>query len=130
VNLPPIEHRVREAARQLAAACRREGRDPGEIGRSLWVFARPGRDPADPSLRAEYLPGSPWYADLPEGELDEAILAGSPEGCRSRIEAIRSGLGIDLPVLDCSGLAFDAARQVLDALAPEKTLVDPGDLGT
>jgi alkanesulfonate monooxygenase SsuD/methylene tetrahydromethanopterin reductase-like flavin-dependent oxidoreductase (luciferase family) len=130
VNLPPVADRVRAAARELEAACRREGRDPAAIGRSLWLFARPGRDPADSGLRAEFLHWSPWYADLPEGELDEAIVAGSPEGCRKRIEAIRSELGIDLPVLDCSGLAFDAARQVLDALAPEQSVVDPGDAGT
>jgi alkanesulfonate monooxygenase SsuD/methylene tetrahydromethanopterin reductase-like flavin-dependent oxidoreductase (luciferase family) len=130
VNLPPVARRVEEASAALAAACRREGRDPSAIGRSLWVFARPGRDPADPALRAEFLHWSPWYADLPEGDLDEAIVAGSPEGCRSRIEAIRSGLDVDLPVLDCSGLAFDAARQIVDALAPEKTLVDPKDSGT
>ena len=33
--------------------------------------------------------------------------------------------GIDLPVIDCSGLHYDAARHAIDALAPGKTLVDP-----
>jgi alkanesulfonate monooxygenase SsuD/methylene tetrahydromethanopterin reductase-like flavin-dependent oxidoreductase (luciferase family) len=130
VNLPPIAPRVREAEAALAAACRREGRDPAGIGRSLWVFARPGRDPADPALLAELLHWSPWHADLPEGELAASIVAGSPEGCRRRIEAIRGNLGIDLPVVDCSGLGFDAARQVLDALSPGQSLVDRGDSGT
>lgn len=125
VNLPPIRARVEHAGAQLAAACRALGRDPERIGRSLWIFARPGRDPADPQLRREFLRWNPWYADLAPHELEEAIVAGSPEGCRMRIESIRRDLRIDLPVVDCSGLHRDAARHVLDALAPEKTLVDP-----
>ena len=125
VNLPPIRKRVEEASEGLAAACRRLGRDPASVGRSLWVFARPGRDPADPELRREFLRWNPWYSDLPLGELGEAIVAGSPEGCRMRIDSIRSDLGVDLPVIDCSGLHYDAARHAIDALAPEKTLVDP-----
>jgi alkanesulfonate monooxygenase SsuD/methylene tetrahydromethanopterin reductase-like flavin-dependent oxidoreductase (luciferase family) len=125
VNLPPIRKRVEEAAESLATACRALGRDPASIGRSLWVFARPGRDPADPELRREFLRWNPWYADLPLGELGEAIVAGSPEGCRMRIDSIRRDLGVDLPVIDCSGLQYDAARHAIDALAPVKTLVDP-----
>jgi hypothetical protein len=116
---------VERAAESLAAACRALGRDPASIGRTMWVFARPGCDPADPGLRREFLRWNPWHADLPLGELAEAIVAGSPEGCRMRIDTIRRDLGIDLPVVDCSGLHFDAARHVIDALAPEKTLVDP-----
>jgi hypothetical protein len=91
----------------------------------MWIFARPGRDPADPELRREFLRWNPWYGDLPLSELGEAILAGSPEGCRMRIDSIRGDLGIDLPVIDCSGLHYDAARHAIEALAPEKTLVDP-----
>lgn len=125
VNLPPIRRRVEEAAAALARACAALGRDPAQIGRSLQLFARPGRDPEDPALRKEFLHWSPWYADLPEGELGEAIVAGSVASCRMRIEAIRRDLGIDLPVIDCGGLGHDAARQIVDALAPEKTLVDP-----
>jgi alkanesulfonate monooxygenase SsuD/methylene tetrahydromethanopterin reductase-like flavin-dependent oxidoreductase (luciferase family) len=125
VNLPPIPRLVEEAAASLAAACRAAGRDPEGIGRSLWVFARPGSDPADPSLLREFLRWNPWYADLPPGELSEALVAGEAENCRRRIEAIRRELRVDLPVIDCSGLDYDAARQVLDAFRPEKTLVDP-----
>jgi alkanesulfonate monooxygenase SsuD/methylene tetrahydromethanopterin reductase-like flavin-dependent oxidoreductase (luciferase family) len=128
-NLPPVRARVRRAADALAAACERAGRDPASIGRSLWVFARPGRDPADPALRREYLHWNPWHADLPQGDLAEAIVSGSPEGCRARIEAIRSELRVDLPVIDCAGLPFDAARQTLDALAPRGPLVDPQGSG-
>ena len=47
-----------------------------------------------------------------------------------RIEAIRRDLGVDLPVIDCAGLHYDAARHAIDALAPEKTLVDPATSGT
>src|SRR4029453_1965660 len=68
----PIEGGARRAAEQLAAACAREGRDPDSIGRSLWIFARPGRDPAEPALRQEFLHWNPWYADLPEGDLGES----------------------------------------------------------
>jgi alkanesulfonate monooxygenase SsuD/methylene tetrahydromethanopterin reductase-like flavin-dependent oxidoreductase (luciferase family) len=125
VNLPPIRRRVEDAAAALARECGALGRDPKTIGRSLWVFARPGRDPADPGLREEFLRWNPWHADIPVGELHEAVLAGSPEACRMRIESIRRDLGVDLPVIDCSGLQLDAARQAISALAPEKTLVDP-----
>ena len=41
VNLPPVASRVREAAAQLAEACRRRGRDPGEIA-ALAVDLHPG----------------------------------------------------------------------------------------
>jgi alkanesulfonate monooxygenase SsuD/methylene tetrahydromethanopterin reductase-like flavin-dependent oxidoreductase (luciferase family) len=125
VNLPPVRRRVEEAAGALARACAAQGRDAAGIGRSMQIFARPDRDPADPALREEFLRWSPWYADLPEGELREAIVAGSPASCRARIEAIRRDLAIDLPVIDCGGLHHDAARHTIDALAPEKTLVDP-----
>jgi alkanesulfonate monooxygenase SsuD/methylene tetrahydromethanopterin reductase-like flavin-dependent oxidoreductase (luciferase family) len=130
VNLPPIQRRVEQAASALARACQEVGRDPATIGRSLSIFARPGRDPADPALPEEFLHWNPWYADIPEGELGEAILAGSAESCRRRIESIRRDLGVDLPVIDCGGLQYDAARHAIDALAPEKTLVDPSTSGT
>lgn len=118
VNLPPVQKRVERAAEALASACRAEGRDPSRIGRSIWIFARPERDPGDPALREEFSHWHPWHRGLTEGELAEAIVAGSTGACRARIEMIRSDLRIDLPVLDCQGLRYDAARQVLDALAP------------
>jgi alkanesulfonate monooxygenase SsuD/methylene tetrahydromethanopterin reductase-like flavin-dependent oxidoreductase (luciferase family) len=118
VNLPPVRRRVREAAAALERACRERGRDPGEIERSMWVFARPGRDPGDPALRAEFRRWNPWFADVGDAELGEAIVAGDPAACRRTLAQIAAELRLALPVIDCSGLGADAARQVLDALAP------------
>lgn len=117
VNLPPVARRVLDASRRLEEACRARGRDPAEIGRSMWIFARPGADVADPAVHAAFRRWNPWFADLPEGELPEAILAG-PEGeCRERLAAIRSRLGIDLPVLDLSGLDRPATERVMERFA-------------
>lgn len=118
VNLPPVRQRVNEAAAALERACREHGRDPGAIDRSMWVFARPGRDPSDPALRAEFRRWNPWFADVTDAELGEAIVAGDPGACRRRLAQLAAELRLALPVVDCSGLQADAARQVLDALAP------------
>jgi len=116
VNLPPVARRVDEAAQTLARACRAHGRDPDAIARSLWIFARPGRDPGDPALRAEFRRWNPWFADVPDAELGEAIVAGDDAACRGRIATLRERLRLALPVVDCSGLDADAARRVVDAL--------------
>jgi alkanesulfonate monooxygenase SsuD/methylene tetrahydromethanopterin reductase-like flavin-dependent oxidoreductase (luciferase family) len=118
VNLPPVRRRVAEAAAALERACRACGRDPAAIERSLWVFARPGRDPGDPALRAEFRRWNPWFADVPDGELGEAIVAGDPADCRRTLAQLATELRLALPVLDCSGLDADAARQVIDAFSP------------
>lgn len=118
VNLPPVAARVARAAEHLEDACRRIGRDPREIGRSLWIFVRPDRDPDDPALAREFREHNPWFDDLPDAELPEAIVAGDAAGCRERVEALADSLGLELPVLDCSYLDADATRQILDAMAP------------
>jgi len=117
VNLPPVARRVHDAAQQLAAACHARGRDPAEIGRSMWIFTRVGADPRDPAVRASFRRWNPWFGGIPDRELREAILAGSVPECRERLAAIRSELGIDLPVLDLSGLDRDAAERVMTELA-------------
>ena len=124
VNLPPVRRRVADAAAALERACRACGRDPAAIERSLWIFARPGRDPGDPALRAEFRRWNPWFADVPDDELGEAIVAGDPADCRRTLAQLATELRLALPVLDCSGLDADAARQVLDAFSPLETLVD------
>ena len=117
LNVPPVPARVRAATARLESACARAGRDPARIGRSLWLFARPGQSPEDPALAAEFRRWQPWFRELPEAELGEAILAGPVAGCRARIAALRRDLGIDLPVLDLAGLAQLDAELALEAMA-------------
>jgi len=117
VNLPPVATRVHDAVRRLETACRAQGRDPAAIGRSMWVFVRPGRDPEDPDLHAEFRRWNPWFAGLPAAELPEAVVAGSAEACRRRLGQLRSELGIDLPVLDTTGLDRATTERVMEALA-------------
>jgi alkanesulfonate monooxygenase SsuD/methylene tetrahydromethanopterin reductase-like flavin-dependent oxidoreductase (luciferase family) len=118
VNLPPLPARVAPAAEALAAACRGLGRPPGAVARTCQIFARPGADPADPALLAAYRRFNPWFGGIPDGELAGAILAGDPAQCRRRLAALRAELGLALPILDLTGLAPDAARRAIDALAP------------
>jgi alkanesulfonate monooxygenase SsuD/methylene tetrahydromethanopterin reductase-like flavin-dependent oxidoreductase (luciferase family) len=117
LNVAPTPIRVREAIVRLATACAEIGRDAREIGRSMWVFVRPGVDPSDPALRTEQRRWNPWFRSLPDTELEEAVLAGPVGPCRDRIGRIRDELGIDLPVLDLSGLGREAAEAALELLA-------------
>jgi alkanesulfonate monooxygenase SsuD/methylene tetrahydromethanopterin reductase-like flavin-dependent oxidoreductase (luciferase family) len=118
VNLPARSVRVRAAAGHLEEACRRVGRDPASIGRSMWIFARPHGDPDDPALLAEYRRLNPWFAALPDVEVREALVTGPPEVARAKLDALTQELGLELPLADLSGLGHDAVRQALDALAP------------
>ena len=117
VNLPPLAARVDDAARLLADACRARGRDPGEIARSMWILARPGEDPGGPAVRAAFRRWNPWFSDVPDPELREAVLAGPVAECRARLAWIRARLGIDLPLLDLSGLDRTTAERVMTELA-------------
>jgi hypothetical protein len=87
---------------------------------------RPGRDASERAVRQEFLYWNPWHKGIPEGELPDAIVAGSTEACRARIESVRADFAVDLPVLDLSGTSFDAARQILDAMAPGKPSLTRG----
>lgn len=117
VNLPPLVQRVRDAATRLDDACRAAGRDARAIGRSMWIFVRPGEDPRGDPVRAAFRHWHPWFRDLPEADLDEAIVAGPVGFCRERIAELRRDLGLDLPVLDLAGLDASAAHAAIDALA-------------
>jgi hypothetical protein len=117
VNLPPVAPRVHDASRRLAEACRARGRDPATIARSMWIFARPGGDPDEPSVRAAFRRWNPWFSDVPDAELREAMLAGPVPECRARLALIRAELGIDLPILDLSGLDRATAERVMTELA-------------
>jgi hypothetical protein len=116
INLPPIPSRVAAAEQILAAACRRNGRDPAEIRRSMWIFTRPHGDPEHLEIRDEFRRLNPWFRTLSDGQLGEAIVAGPPEACRRRISEIAESLRLELPVADLSGLSHDAARRGIDAL--------------
>jgi alkanesulfonate monooxygenase SsuD/methylene tetrahydromethanopterin reductase-like flavin-dependent oxidoreductase (luciferase family) len=118
VNLPPLAGRIAPAAAVLESACRAHGRPAGSVARTCQIFARPGEDPADPALLASYRRFNPWFGGIPDAELAGAVLAGDPADCRRRLAALRTELGLALPVLDLTGLAHDAARRALDALAP------------
>jgi len=124
VNLPAVSSRVERAAGQLAAACRRIGRDPDTIQRSLWIFTR-----VDPALDAaaalpEFRRWNPWFASLPDDELRAAVAVGSAEQCRRKLAELRDALRLDLPVVDLSGLAPGPARAALEALAPGRREFD------
>lgn len=122
VNLAAVTPRVGAAVKILERACREVGRDPGEISRSQWIFARPGRDPEDPSVHAEFERLNPWFGDLSPAERSEAIAAGSPGECRARILRYARRMEIDLPVVDLSGLDAEGAAAALEALAPRENL--------
>jgi alkanesulfonate monooxygenase SsuD/methylene tetrahydromethanopterin reductase-like flavin-dependent oxidoreductase (luciferase family) len=118
INLPPLAERIAPAADALANACRKVGRPPGAVARTCQIFARPGADPGDPALLASYRRFNPWFGHIPDAELSRALLAGAPAECRRRLDALRQELDLALPILDLTGLARDAARRALDALAP------------
>jgi alkanesulfonate monooxygenase SsuD/methylene tetrahydromethanopterin reductase-like flavin-dependent oxidoreductase (luciferase family) len=124
VNVAAVAGQVAASVRALEEACREEGRDPGEISRSQWIFIRPGEDPQDPSVHAEFERLNPWFGTLTPAERGEAIIAGSPGECRDRIRSFARKMGLDLPVVDLSGLDAPRAASALEALAPEKTLID------
>lgn len=118
VNLPPIRGRVEAAAAELAAACASRGRDPAEIGRSLWIFARAGVSDRRAAL-AEYRRLSPWFGDVADAELEPALVLGTASRCRQRLREHAAELRLDLPVLDLSGADAATTRRTLRACAPK-----------
>ena len=118
VNLPPLAARVDRASEQLLAHCRRLDRDPRQIQRSMWIFARAGAaHDADASFK-EYRRLSPWFQSIPDGELAGAMVLGSASQCRARLLELATRLSLDWPVLDLSGLDSEATLRTLEALAP------------
>lgn len=118
LNLPALPGPIEAASRRLVAACRALGRDPAALERVLWIFARPEAAVGAPELRREFRRLNPWFTPIRDEEIDEAVLAGGAERCRTRLDELRRALRVDLPVVDLSGLGYDAARRALDALAP------------
>lgn len=123
VNLPPLPELVARAAASLEGHCKEIGRDPASISRSLWIFARPGREAEDPRVHDEFRRLNPWFR-LDAATLSRAIAVGPPGECRAWIRRIAGTLRLDLPVVDLSGLEPDAAAAALEALAPRKSPID------
>jgi alkanesulfonate monooxygenase SsuD/methylene tetrahydromethanopterin reductase-like flavin-dependent oxidoreductase (luciferase family) len=93
-----------------------------QLGRSMetwiWVFARPDAAPGD--ALAAYRKLCPWFAGYPAERLERALLCGDPARWPSRLAELASELGVDLPIVDLSGLDEGQARRALLALAPAK----------
>jgi alkanesulfonate monooxygenase SsuD/methylene tetrahydromethanopterin reductase-like flavin-dependent oxidoreductase (luciferase family) len=93
-----------------------------QIGRALetwiWVFARPG-EPFEEASQA-YRRHCPWFSELPDARLPQALLWGEAARCQDRLSALRSELSITRPILDLIGLSEAEAARALDALAPAK----------
>ncbi len=120
INLPPVAGRVQEASRQLEQACRRRGRAPGEIRRSMWIFTRVDAEPAQALAEQRRL--QPWFRAIPDDEILSSLVTGDAADCRAQIAAHASSLALDLPVVDLSYLDAARARTHLEALAPDKGL--------
>lgn len=119
VNLPPLAPRVEQAAALLQEHCRRLGRDPREIQRSMWIFTRVGEaHDADASCKA-YRRLNPWFRSIPDRELAGAMVLGTASQCRARLRELATRLSLDWPVLDLSGLDAGTSLRNLEALAPE-----------
>lgn len=118
VNLPAWPERAQRASDALATACRRHGRDPASIARSMWIFTRPDVAADDPRLLADVRRWCPWFRDVPDDALLRATACGRGANAADRLRALAIGCAIDLPLADLSGLDFNAARRAIDALAP------------
>jgi alkanesulfonate monooxygenase SsuD/methylene tetrahydromethanopterin reductase-like flavin-dependent oxidoreductase (luciferase family) len=120
INLPPLPNRVTTAAEQLERACNKRGRDPNEIGRSMWIFTRVTETSDPAATLAEFQRFNPWFRELSDAEARAAAVVGSAEQCRARLEEITEKLALDLTVIDLSGLDAAASLCALEGLAPKK----------
>lgn len=118
INLPPIPERVARADDVLRSACAACGRDPNRIQRSLWIFARVQTIAKPAAVLEEFRRLSPWFREIPDAEVERAIVAGDAEHCRSRLAELADTLRLEHPVIDLSGMESAEARETLEALAP------------
>ena len=116
VNLPPIPERVARAAAHLESACASCGRDPKAIARSMWIFTRVQDEPAPQAALQEFRRLNPWFGEVPDAEIAPALVVGSAAHCRERLAALAREFGLDLPVIDLSGMDAAAARRALEAI--------------
>jgi len=123
LNLPPVARRVRDAEQKLQLACEAHHRDPANIRRQMWLYTRIAGRSTMPAIRSAFRELNPWFAYLQDFELDEAIVSGTVEECRARIETVQQELILDLAILDLSGLDAPEALRHIELLAPS---VDAG----
>jgi alkanesulfonate monooxygenase SsuD/methylene tetrahydromethanopterin reductase-like flavin-dependent oxidoreductase (luciferase family) len=125
VNLPPLPDRVGEAAQQLEAACRHRGRDPNEIGRSMWIFTRIQQGSDTTAALAAFRRLNPWFRWIPDSEVVESLVIGSADECWAKLTTLASALKLTRPIIDLSGLDAAESRRCLEELSP-KNYVDAG----
>ncbi len=53
---------------------------------------------------------------MPDAEIAPALVVGSAAHCRERLAALAREFGLDLPVIDLSGMDAAAARRALEAI--------------
>jgi len=116
INLPPIPARMAAAEAALRAACRRSGRDPAGLARRMWIFTRVCEHPDRAAALAEFRRLNPWFAGLPDPEIEAALVLGDAGQCAAQLAAAIREFGLELAVVDLSGMRADAARQTLEAL--------------
>lgn len=116
VNLPPIHERFARAAAHLEEACASCGRDPKAIARSMWIFTRVRDRSEARAALGEFRRLNPWFADVPDAELAPGLVVGDAAHCRERLAALAGDFGLELPVIDLSGMDASAARRVLEAI--------------
>ncbi len=117
INLPPLTEKVQIAEEHLGAACRRLGRNPDSIERSMWLFTRVGAKATDSAVQKEFRKLNPWFSDVTESDLPNAIIAGSPDECLERITTLTSQFHLDLPIIDFSGLTAEDLTYQIKSLA-------------
>lgn len=125
VNLPPLPDRVNEAAQHLETACRARGRDPDQIGRSMWIFTRIEQAARQPAALAAFRQLNPWFHWIPDAEIAESLVVGSADECLAKIATLSSALRLTLPIIDLSGLDAAESHRSLEQLSP-KNCVDAG----
>ncbi len=119
MNVPPLAERIGRASDALETACGTRARAPREIARVLQIFARPALLRDDPALLAAFRRFHPWFADVADADVPRAVLCGGPESARAQLASMRDEFGLDLPVVDLTGLPLAAAEAALEELAPE-----------
>lgn len=115
VNWPPVEARVAASAARLAEHCEALGRRADEIRRRMWIFTRPEGLSQRAALE-EFRRWNPWFAEVGDAELAPALVVGEPAECRQQLADLGRRLGLEMPVVDLSGLDAPAARAALEAL--------------
>ncbi|MBW2534324.1 MAG: hypothetical protein JRI55_22730 [Deltaproteobacteria bacterium] len=67
-------------------------------------------------LYPEFRRFNPWFDAFPDVELQEALLWGEPARCAEQLTRLREVLGLELPLIDLSGLDASDVERALDAL--------------